>query len=649
MLIKNSLYARYTVDVVDKSNEDILWVRFRNNIDRDLYLCVCYLPPEGTTRPVDSDKFYGTLLENVYSFQNLGSVCIMGDFNARTGDLSDYIEGVDVVTPRAHIDDGENRLGVAFIDFLVDTNMCMLNGRLGSNDNFTHVSTRGRSVVDYVVVPHEQYTQYTDFKVHIMSSVINQIPNLVADSASDHSILEWVMCTCNSTSGTIEEPGLERKRHIMSTTPHDFLQDDATRDLIQATIDKIDNDLHTSNDVNSAYADFIALVSGEMDKRIKVSCSSGNRRPGGKSRAKPYWNTELQQQWDIVCKCEKEWLCCKHSNSNKRRLKEVYCSERSTFDRLNRKAKRRYQLSEQAKLHDLHKTNSGEMWREIGKLGMANNRMSKIPMEVVIDGSVICDVPGVLRCWKSKYESLYNATPVDSGFDDVHLDNVNRQLQEHNFQSNIDISMLNIPINYEEVRSAVFRANLRKSIGADCIPAEVLRNKACVDMLFKIFSYCFERSVIPSEWSKSIINPIPKPDTQDARDPLSYRGLSILSIPSKIYTDILGVRLNNWLERNNVISDEQNGFRRKRSCLDHLHSLYSIVNNRKLSKLSTFVCFVDARKAFDTVNQKCLWFKLLSIGVSGKMLGAVQALYRDVKCAVRLNNHLSEWFTVSQG
>jgi hypothetical protein len=60
------------------------------------------------------------------------------------------------------------------------------------------------------------------------------------------------------------------------------------------------------------------------------------------------------------------------------------------------------------------------------------------------------------------------------------------------------------------------------------------------------------------------------------------------------------------LEINKTICDEQNGFRKHRSCQDHIYSLYTIIHNRKIARKETFTCFVDALKAFDTVNRDCL-------------------------------------------
>jgi hypothetical protein len=95
--------------------------------------------------------------------------------------------------------------------------------------------------------------------------------------------------------------------------------------------------------------------------------------------------------------------------------------------------------------------------------------------------------------------------------------------------------------------------------------------------------------------------------------------------------------------------EEQNGFRKKRSCVEHLYALHNIVNTRKLSRMSTYVCFIDIKKAFDTVNRDCLWYKLMQLGMRGKILDAIQSLYKDVQCSVKVNDYQSPWFTVKNG
>ena len=166
-------------------------------------------------------------------------------------------------------------------------------------------------------------------------------------------------------------------------------------------------------------------------------------------------------------------------------------------------------------------------------------------------------------------------------------------------------------------------------------------------MLHTIINYCFDNGDVPSEWSAGLIKPIPKPDSKDPRNPLSYRGITLISIPCKIYADIINVRLKKWIDEYKLVADEQNGFRRNRSCIEHIYAVYSIINKRKMQKRSTFVCFVDAKKVFDRVQRDCLWYKLMSFGIDGKILKAIQSLYHDLRCAVKVNNLQTSFFDVN--
>lgn len=99
-------------------------------------------------------------------------------------------------------------------------------------------------------------------------------------------------------------------------------------------------------------------------------------------------------------------------------------------------------------------------------------------------------------------------------------------------------------------------------------------------MLFDIISTCFINGIVPGIWKRGMIYPIIKPKSTNPRIPLLYRGIKLLSTPYKIYFDVLNTRLSKWLESNNLIEDEQNGFRRNGGCQNHIYVLYSIIYNR---------------------------------------------------------------------
>ena len=68
--------------------------------------------------------------------------------------------------------------------------------------------------------------------------------------------------------------------------------------------------------------------------------------------------------------------------------------------------------------------------------------------------------------------------------------------------------------------------------------------------------------------------------------------------------------LLNGLIFNDIFNDEQNGFRKGRSCADHLSSLNAIIDTRKKMRLATFSAFIDFSKAYDRINRQYLMSKL---------------------------------------
>ena len=104
------------------------------------------------------------------------------------------------------------------------------------------------------------------------------------------------------------------------------------------------------------------------------------------------------------------------------------------------------------------------------------------------------------------------------------------------------------------------------------------------------------------------------------------------------------------MDTNGYIRDEQNGFLKGRSTVDHLASLTNLIETRKLNKKDTFVAFVDFSAAYDRINRSLLWKKLEALGIDGKMLKCLQSLYHNVSSCVRLSpSVLTDWFKVGTG
>ena len=126
--------------------------------------------------PVESlrNTFLSCLLTQVYSLDT-DTIYICGDFNSRISDKKDCIGDLDNIPPRVALDRSLNSQGESFLEFLSDSNCCVLNGRKNRNDdNFTSLSVRGKHVVDYIVTPHNCLESCLAFKVITATDLIEQ-------------------------------------------------------------------------------------------------------------------------------------------------------------------------------------------------------------------------------------------------------------------------------------------------------------------------------------------------------------------------------------------------------------------------------------------------------------------------------------------
>ena len=122
--------------------------------------------------------------------------------------------------------------------------------------------------------------------------------------------------------------------------------------------------------------------------------------------------------------------------------------------------------------------------------------------------------------------------------------------------------------------------------------------------------------------------------------PLNYRGISLLTCVYKLFTSSLNLRMSDHCEAYDYPVDEQNGFRPKRSCQDHIYSISTIIRNRKSTGLNTFCAFVDFQKAFDRVNRELLMYKLATVfRIHGRLFNMISAINNSSNAQLRLNTY----------
>ena len=115
---------------------------------------------------------------------------------------------------------------------------------------------------------------------------------------------------------------------------------------------------------------------------------------------------------------------------------------------------------------------------------------------------------------------------------------------------------------------------------------------------------------------------------------------------SKVFTNIWNERLNSLVEKLNLLGQIQNGFRRNRRGTGSLFVLWTIMEKASQSGSPQLreleLLFIDLTKAYDRIPRDLLWSKMEMLGLGGKFLKVIKALYKNDNFQVSINGYLSE-------
>ncbi|KAH9247811.1 hypothetical protein BASA81_014571 [Batrachochytrium salamandrivorans] len=165
--------------------------------------------------------------------------------------------------------------------------------------------------------------------------------------------------------------------------------------------------------------------------------------------------------------------------------------------------------------------------------------------------------------------------------------------------------------------------------------------------LLRVCGQVFASATIPRAWLCASIVSIDKKDG-DPLNPGDKRGIALINVGLKLVCKVLQMRIERFVETNNLLSYEQAGFRKREECVGQVVSLVDIIQRRQNAGLNTHVLFIDIRKAFDTVPVGALLWKLQNMGFPRRTLAFLKALYTSSSARARAGSLLSDPFPVQR-
>ena len=193
------------------------------------------------------------------------------------------------------------------------------------------------------------------------------------------------------------------------------------------------------------------------------------------------------------------------------------------------------------------------------------------------------------------------------------------------------------------------KLNNNKTPGPDELyPRELKELKDVIrHPLKQILNESLKTGVVPNDFKIANVTPIFKKGDKNLSS--NYRPISLTSVVGKLLESILKVKITNHLNKYNLISDNQHGFRRKRSCITNLLQFYDKIINNYDEDRKTDIVYLDFQKAFDKVPHKRLLKKLEAHGIVGKVACWIKNWLTNRKQRVVINGETSEFIEVTSG
>ena len=189
-----------------------------------------------------------------------------------------------------------------------------------------------------------------------------------------------------------------------------------------------------------------------------------------------------------------------------------------------------------------------------------------------------------------------------------------------------------------------------KAHGHDMISIRMV--KICNDSICKplklIFESCLESGKFPGEWKKANVVPIHK--KYDEQILKNYRPISLLLITKKIFEGLLYDRMFEFFTENNLILDNQSGFKPGDSSINQLLSLTHETYQSFDDNIEVRAVFLGISKTFDKVCIRVLYTNSSQLNViSGNILNTIIDSLSFRKQRVVLNGQVSQWTSIEAG
>lgn len=318
-------------------------------------------------------------------------------------------------------------------------------------------------------------------------------------------------------------------------------------------------------------------------------------------------------------------------------LKAIFIRYRNFCNNILKRVKQEYERNEFQKARN----NPGKTWHIIKKVANLKQKEPSSSALLNLCSNPINSVKIVNNFFASVGKNLAdNITAMQPGVP------TNDICYPHRSGLN---AMALLDIDSSEIEDAISNLKDKCAVGWDCIPSSVIKASAnvLIPVLQYVFNLCIRKGIFPKAFKKAVVHPIYK--SGDRGSVTNYRPISVLTTLSKIFEKILNKRLLSYINKNNILSFNQFGFRSGKSTEDAVLKLTENILNNIENKLKSVAIYLDLSKAFDTVSIPKLLDKLEKVGIRGLAFNIFKSYLTDRTQCVKLDTFYSDESSIDYG